>query len=88
MHIIAGAHDVFEIVGRVDAPPRRGDIGPAGVEEPGERTQGFPRNLGDLLISIAISARECRPRNFQAPGWASRAEGSETLEAARGTAGR
>src|SRR5437660_2390972 len=86
MFTLVGAHAVENAVGRVDAPQWLGDIDPTGVEEPGERTRGFPRNLGYLLVSTVLSAGECRTANFQASGRVSRTERSEALDAASGIA--
>ena len=48
--------------------PRQGEgIGPAGVAEPGGCTRGFPRNLGDLLISTASRLGSADPETPRPP---------------------
>jgi hypothetical protein len=65
--MLAHADGVKKTEGRVDTPKLAGREECAGVEERGMRAWGFPRNLGDLLVS-ASPDREGRPMKQPRPG--------------------
>ena len=69
--------------GRTGAPCWPGAEVPPGSKSAGVHALGFPRNLGDLVVSVDKSAVGKPQTKTQAPGGASPAQGSEI-----GTLGR
>jgi len=60
-------------------------VGPAGVEDPGIAASGFPRNLGDLPVSVALfGLLGAADPNGPWPPASVRAGGSEAADASGG----
>jgi hypothetical protein len=78
MKILAGADVVHVTEGRVAAPLWPGACDPAGVEEQGTFTLGFPRNLGGPSIFSEIPGGRYRVTNSRPVADASGGLGSET----------